>query len=57
MFAVEYYSDFDGKWEEYIAPTWGARKIRHKTAEEAGARMARLVSVHPRDKFRVRKLT
>lgn len=52
-YKVEYYAPFHGEWREYIAPTWGAREIRHRSRGEAEARMARLMHDHPRDQFRI----
>lgn len=53
MFRIEYYAPFVGQWQEYVAPAWGARAIRHATLAEAGARVERLKRDHPRDQFRI----
>jgi hypothetical protein len=53
MYRIEYFAPFSGQWQEYIAPSWGARIIRHNTQAEAEARMERLKRDHPRDQFRV----
>lgn len=53
MYRIEYFAPFTGAWEEYAAPAWGARAMRHNTKAEAEARMERLRRDHPRDQFRI----
>ena len=53
MFKVEYWSDFDQAWQEYIAPTFNARAIRHDSQQEAQDRLKRLQREWPRTRFQV----